>query len=778
MLTSTKAPSRAIENVYTENGSLFLKSVYGTFRVNVMSEDVIRVTYAKNGSFSEKEKPGMLKLDLTDDWNYKEDSESVSVFTDFIRLEIDKNTSLCSFYDNVNDSLLYKDYAPADFEEYSSYVLSGDKQQTETIKTADGEKTLIRDPQKECIGKTNHITVYPVWEDEALYGLGQHEEGYGSLRGQTVYMHQANRKIAVPMLVSTKGYGILFDCYSPLIFNDTAKEPYVYIEAAPELDFYFIHKNDMKDVIKGYRFLTGKAAMLPKWAFGYLQSEERYENEEQILDVMETSRQKNIGLDCVVLDWISWEDGKWGQKTVDKRRFPNLKKMTDTMHQNNTHFMISVWPSVDPSCDNFKEFTEAGQLLKASNVYNALSKEAREIYWKQLNEELWPGGVDAWWCDSSEPITPEWSVRVRPEASANYHEFQKEMGLRLSDEMSNSFCLFHAMGIYDGQRGEMAKEKAKNPEYKEKRVCNLTRSAFTGQQRLGTIMWSGDIEAKWSTFRNQLGAGLNFCASGLPYWTTDVGAFFVHKSDFWYWNGDYEQGNEDLGYRELYTRWYQWECFLPVFRCHGTDCHRELWHYGKEGDMFYDALVKTNHLRYELMPYIYSEVGKVWKNDASLISNLAFSFAEDKNVWDITDQYMFGESMMVCPVTEPMYYEKESRKLENKTYTRKVYLPEGTKWFDFYTKEEYEGGQWIETSAEIDKIPVFVKNNSIIPMTEFALSTAELNGEIEYAVYSDSDCSYEMYSDDGDGYGYENGEYTVTLISATKTANGFEINKK
>ncbi len=771
MLTATKAPSRKIERVNKEKNYTEFVSDYSKLRLSFRTPSIAEIKISR-GEFDKLNKPGVIAKDYFDGYSMKEEACFYKAETAELTVLISKADSSVSFYDKKGQLLFKeKEKAPVEFEEYDTYVLSGEDSKTEVIQTPDGEKTVIRDAVKMFNGKANHITWHPRFDREAIYGLGQHEEGYGNLRGKTVYVHQANRKIAIPMFVSTKGYGILMDTYSPMIFNDTVSEPYIYNESAHEWNYYFIAglgnseagKSSMDRVIEGYRYLTGKASMLPKWAFGYVQSKERYENEQQILDTVKKSRELGLGMDCIVLDWISWEDGKWGQKTFDKSRFGHAKEMIDTLHDSNVHFMISVWPTSDPSSDNYAEFKEKDLLLKASSLYNPFKKEGRETYWKQLNEEHWPSGVDSWWCDSSEPITPEWSVKTRPEPSVLYNTYCRELGLRTTDELSNSFSFYHAQGIYEGQRCEMEKEKAVNPQYREKRVCNLTRSAYTGQQRFGTIMWSGDIAASWKTLSEQIGSGLNFCASGIPYWTVDVGAFFVKPGDYWYWDGDYENPESDLGYRELYTRWYQWAAFLPVFRCHGTDVDREMWVFGREGEPFYDAMVKANRLRYELMPYIYSEAGKSWLNDGSIMKNLAFSFADDENVWDITNQYMFGESIMVCPVTEAMYYEAGSIPIEKKR-SRKVYLPKGTAWYDFYDKTRYEGGCWVDAEAPIDRIPLFVKENSIIPMTEAALSTAEQDKDIRNEVFGEGECFYDMYSDSGDGYDYEKGEYSLRRV--------------
>ena len=779
MLTAVKGPSRKITKVERKENALYLYSEYATHRLMAVDDESVRITFTREDEFSQSERPGIVNTLFIDNWDYKEDDVTVSFATDKVMIIIDKKTGSYAYLDKDSNVLLSERKKDSKcLTAFDTYKLTGDGLKTEKIQTPDGVKEIIKEASKEKIGHAYHAFHYLNWGDEALFGLGQHEEGYGSLRGRKLYVHQANRKSAVPMLVSTKGYGILTDTYSPFIFNDSVSEPYFYHEAVDELDYYFIYAGSCDGVIKEYRKITGKASMLPKWAFGYIQSKERYETAKEILDTVKESQRRGLGLDCMVLDWISWEDGMWGQKSFDRSRFEDPKAMTDALHDAGVKFMISIWPSMDEKTENRKEFDEKNLMLANCGVYNPFLKEGRDLYWEQLSRDLWASGVDAWWCDSSEPLTPEWSLVERPEDSANYHAFNNEMSLRAPALYSDAFCLYHALGVYEGQRGAMNESKKKDPSYKEKRVCNLTRSGTTGQQRLGTIMWSGDIEASYDTLKKQLGCGLNFSASGLPYWTLDIGAFFVKEGNFWYWMGQYEDPTNNPGYKELYTRWFQFGAFLPIFRAHGTDLDREMWVFGDEGDIFYDAMVKANKLRYELMPFIYSEAGKVWLEDKSLIIPLGFAFPEDKKVWNITDQYMFGGSIMVCPVTDPMYYDNEGNELKGVPKERKVYLPSGSKWFDFYTGKCYQGGQSIICEAPIDMIPLFVVDGSIIPMTQAAVSTAKQDKKVEFKVFSTRDCEYLMYEDDGDGYGYENGEYDLKVIKYNKLTQKVDIECK
>jgi len=751
MLQAFAEKSRRITRVERMDDRLYLYAEAGICRLEPKNDHIIRVSYTGEEAFGEKEKPGVIFRDVSGDWSYEEEEEQIFLRMKGLFLMIHKETGEISYWNQTGEKL-FETYDPA-MEEFTTYRILEEDLQVEKVNTADGVKDVVREAVKVPTGKSYHTRMHCRFGEEALYGLGQHEEGFGSLRGQTVYLHQANRKISIPMLVSTKGYGIFVDTYSPMIFSDSIYGTYLYTEADSYMDFYVLAGSSMAEVIKGYRKLTGKAAMLPKWAFGYIQSQERYETQEEILEIAKEYDRRNLGLDCVVLDWCSWEGNQWGQKTFDSERFPRPGDMIEKLHKDyQVRFMLSIWPNMEECTDNYKEFKANGELLPGCNIYNALSEKGRDIYWKQVSSELFIHGIDAWWCDNSEPFTPEWNHREWVEPSKMYEEYVKTTSLHLPAEETNSFGLYHAMGIYQGQREES----------REKRVTNLTRSAYTGQQRYGTIMWSGDVAATWETFRKQIAAGLHFCASGLPYWTVDIGAFFVKRGNTWFWKGDYDNTTEDLGYRELFVRWFQWAAFLPVFRGHGTDCKRELWQFENTEVPFYDALVIANRLRYELMPYIYSLAGQCYLEDASMMTPLSFDYPEDKETWNIMVQYLFGPDLMVCPVTEPMYYEVGSKKLTGVEKIRKVYLPEGNGWYDYYTNTYYEGGQWITTEATIERMPLFVKEGTILPKVEFARSTMLLDSQLQITVYDGADGSFVLYEDEDDSYGYETGQYCVT----------------
>lgn len=462
---------------------------------------------------------------------------------------------------------------------------------------------------------------------------------------------------------------------------------------------------------------------------------------------------------------MSWEDGCWGQKTFDAGRFAQPGALTERLHKMGIRFMLSVWPSMSEECDDFSQFRERGLLLPGTTIYDAFSPETRALYWRQAETGLFRHGVDAWWCDSCEPVTPEWDRTQRSTPEGMYREFVENAGNCMPIRQANAYGYYHARGVYEGQRRSGS----------GKRVVNLIRSGYWGSQKYGVVFWSGDTSASWETLKKQIAAGLHFCASGLPYWTLDIGAFFVKRGLPWYWNGDFDGGTEDYGYRELYVRWLQYGAFLPVFRSHGTDCRMEPWNFGAKGEPFYEAILSAIRLRYRLMPYIYSLAGQVWHDNRSIMCPLVSEFPKDQRAARIMDQYMFGPSLMVCPVTEPMYYRAGSKPLNNTEKSRQVWLPGGCDWYDLRTDERYAGGQTICARADIDSIPVFVRAGSILPVAEPGCSTDEMEGaDICLRAYSGADGSFTLYEDAGDGYGYEKGEYCLTYLTYDDAARRVE----
>ena len=496
--------------------------------------------------------------------------------------------------------------------------------------------------------------------------------------------------------------------------------------------------------------------MLPRWSFGYIQSKERYENQAEIIDIVNEYRKRQLPLDCIVLDWKSWAGDYWGQKSFDNDRFPQPDKMTADLHAIHAQLMISIWPIMRPGGENWKEMDSKGYLLGNNATYDAFNEEARACYWQQANAGLFSHGVDAWWSDCTEPFEADWKGETKPEPEERMRINTEEARKYIDPEFINSYSLLHSKGIYEGQRQINSK----------KRVFNLTRSSFLGQQRYSTVTWSGDVSANWETLHRQIADGLNFSATGLPFWTTDIGGYFAkRRPNLWFWNGDYDLGVDDMAYRELYVRWFQFGVFLPIFRSHGTDTPREIWRFGEPGELIYDTLVNFLNLRYRLLPYIYSLAGWTTQNHYQMFRLLAFDFRKDVNVYNIDDQYMFGPAFLVNPVTKPLYFSTGSVSLNGTEKKQKVYLPSGSHWYDFWTDSFFEGGQTIEADASLDRIPLYVRAGSIIPLGPAVQYSDECpDATIELNIYPGCDGEFLLYEDEGDGYNYELGFYSTINI--------------
>lgn len=757
MLEAVKKKSRKIEQVYCEENAVFLKSAAGIIRIRPQSEKIIRISYTENGRFSKTQGEDFSDISERCKWEYAEKEDCIQITTNFLAATVDRETGSIR-YEDKNGKLFLQEKKNGGkiLEEFDSYrLVLNENTKIEEIQTADGKKSIVRAAEQEFDKKLYHARLaFSFQPGEVLYGLGQSQEGLLNRRGTVHYLHQANMKIAIPMLISSKKYGILLSTQGGVVFHDDEHGSYFYTEGEEMLDYYFMAGENLDQVIDGNRKITGKAVMLPRWMFGYLQCRERYETEGDLTETAENFRKRHFGLDALILDWQSWEENMWGQKSLDRKRFPNPEEMLAKLREQKIHFMMSIWPNMNSETENYREFKEKNLLLPATEIYDAFSEEGRNLYWEQMKRGLYCHGIDSWWCDSSEPLSPEWNHMEEQEPMHMYCEYVESAAKCMPREKMNAYGLYHARGVYERQRAE-------NDGH---RIVNLTRSGYSGSQKYGTVLWSGDTSASWDTLKKQIPAGLNFCASGHPYWTMDIGGFFVKQGEFWYWNGEYEQGYRDDEYRELYVRWYQFGAFVPVFRSHGTDFYREPWHFGEAGECFYDALLKINRERYRLMPYIYSLAGAVWLENKTMMLLLAFEFPEDEKTLEIRDQYMFGPCLMVCPVTDPMYYKKGAETPES-VGKRTVYLPEGCGWYNYWTNEKYEGGKEIQVDAPLDQIPLFVREGSVIPTMEPVECTEDMAGKkITFAVYPGADGEFALYEDAGDGYGYESGEYCVTTF--------------
>jgi alpha-D-xyloside xylohydrolase len=522
---------------------------------------------------------------------------------------------------------------------------------------------------------------------------------------------------------------------------------YLKSEVARAIDYYFIDGEDLDQVIAGYRHLTGKAVLVPLWAYGFWQSRQRYETADQLLDVVKQYRARDLPLDNIVLDWRYWRDPDWGSHKFDLSRFPDPKGMIDEIHALHAHFMISIWPKFYPTTDNYKELDAKGFIYRRNvelgtldwvgpgyknAFYDPYSEAARDIYWRQVKDNLKVLGVDAWWMDASEPDVhsnldiPERTLRMGPTA------------LGPAAEYFNAYALMHTEAVFDGER-------ALNP---DKRSFILTRSGFGGLQRNGAAVWSGDVVARWQDLADQISAGVNLSMSGIPNWTTDIGGFSVEHRYEHPTPADLEE------WRELNLRWFQFGAFSPLFRSHGELPYREIYNISPPGTEVYDSLAWYDRLRYRLMPYIYSLVGDTYQRDGSIMRGLVMDFEPDLKARDINDEYLFGRELLVAPVHE--YHAR----------ARQVYLPAGANWYDLYSGTFYTGGESIRAAAPLSRMPLFVRAGSILPTGPAMQYTGQKpESPITLNVYTGADGRFSLYEDDGLSNEYARGAYTRIPIS-------------
>lgn len=723
-------------------------------------------------------------------------------------------------------------------------------------------------------------------KDEAIYGFGQHQDGAMDRRGTSIKLLQENREVAVPMMVSTRGYGLLWDnasvtdvnvgagdevtipsaqlvdddgkvggltgnYYEGKTFNSGDRKPLLrrrdetidfnwttvpppglphndycvrwsgaiqidepgryrfaavsddgvrlYIDGQPvfedftaraskttsgsvdldrgrhelrfeyfqdqfdanvrltwcppsdrqtlrwssetgaAVDYTFFYGPETDAVIAGYRDLTGAAPMFGRWAYGLWQSKERYQSQEELVGIAKEYRRRKIPLDGVIQDWQYWIPGQWGSHQFDASRYPDPKGMVDALHALDTHVLISVWPKFDTGLVTTTEMDRAGYLFSPTykNVfpagtarwYDPYGKPSRDLYWKLIQDRLGVLGFDGWWLDASEP-----------ELGGNWGELRSlPTAMGSGANVINAYPLFHTTGVYDGQRKDHPKQRA----------FILTRSAYAGQQRNGAVTWSGDINGTWDVFRAQIPAGLNFSMSGIPYWNTDTGGFF--NSAF------------TPDYQELFVRWFQYSAFCPMFRIHGTGPAKEIWRFTLANQKI---LTDYDRLRYRLLPYIYSTSWQVTSAGASMIRPLGADFRGDENVENVADQFMFGPSLMACPVTKP------------RTGSRIVNLPSAAKWIDFWTGASVPVGATVEASSPLATMPLFVRAGAIVPLGPDVQHAQEKCDPVEIRVYPGADGSFTLYDDVGDGYAYEKGQYATIPLRWDEAKRTLTIGKR
>ena len=855
-------------------------------RLQVVNDDIIHITATPTGEFSNRKSLiSVLEEKAKTDWTVEEKADLIQLKTSKLIAHVSLVTGEVVFTDLEGNTILAEKQGGGKF--FQSIEVDGKK--------AFSMHQVFESP-----------------EDEAFYGLGQHQSDEFNYKGKNETLYQYNTKVSVPFLISTKGYGILWDNYSLTRFGDpreydqisqfklydkngkeggltatymvnsdpkdvfiertesiidyenletvnnfpkdfpfhnsriiwegeiepqesgvyhfilyyagyttvyvdnqvtvperwrTAWNPnsykfkldlekgkkhqikldwkpdggisYVSLKALSprpiteqnklslwsemgnEIDYFFINGADFDEVISGYRTITGKAQIMPKWAMGFWQSRERYKTQDELLGVVKEYRKRNIPLDNIVQDWSYWPEDAWGSHDFDPARFPDPKGMVDEVHKLDARIMISVWPKFYYTTDNYKALDEKGWMYNRAvkdsikdwigegyiaGFYDAYSEGGRKMFWDQMNEKLYSKGIDAWWMDASEPD-------ILSNASMEYRkELMNPTALGPATEYFNAYALPNAQGIYEGQRSV-------NP---DERVFLLTRSGFAGLQRYSTATWSGDIGTRWEDMKAQISAGLNFAMSGIPYWTMDIGGFCVEKR--------YEtakEGTEDMNeWRELNTRWFQFGAFSPLFRSHGQYPYREIYNISPAGHPAYKSMVYYTNLRYRLMPYIYTLAGKTYFEDYTIMRALVMDFVSDAKTHNIGDQYMFGPSLMVCPV-----YEYKSR-------SRQVYFPLNANWYDFESNQFIKGGQTLVIDAPYERIPLFVREGSILPMgKEIQNTTQQQADNLTIRVYTGADGKFTIYEDEGTNYNYEKGSYATIQLSYNENAKTLSIGK-
>lgn len=559
---------------------------------------------------------------------------------------------------------------------------------------------------------------------EGFYGLGQHQSGVWNYRGEAVDLSQDNTNISIPFFLSSKGYGIFWNNASRSRFNNRFLNTlYLSSELADDIDYYFIYGPEFDKIVAGYRELTGAPPLFGKWAYGFWQCKNRYKTQDELLGIAHKYRQLRIPVDNIVQDWFWWYT--MGEPVFDKQRYPDPRAMIDDLHHSHFHLMISFWPYFRPGTQTYNEMDSRGFFIAKTKVagfhpagqalYDAFNPQARKYYWGLL-DQLFQMGVDAWWLDTTEPETENRETNIL---------VTSHTALGDGARYANMFPLMTTAAVYQGQRSAST----------AKRVFILSRSAFAGSQRNAVAVWSGDINSDWVFFKKQIPAGLNYSLSGLPYWTTDIGGFVSGDPD-------------DPAYRELFVRWFQFGTFNPILRVHGTRSNdqNELWSYGPDAQRI---LVKFDRLRYRLLPYIYSLAWQTTSAGYTPMRALVMDFRNDVRAANIGDQFMLGPAILVNPVTEPS------------TQSRRLYLPQA-QWYDFWMGTSLQGGRTLEAPAPLDRIPLYVRAGSILPLgPDEQWATQKPADPLELRVYGGANGDFTLYEDENDNYDYEKGAYAT-----------------
>ncbi|MGK7393579.1 MAG: TIM-barrel domain-containing protein [Candidatus Cyclobacteriaceae bacterium M3_2C_046] len=677
--------------------------------ITILSPTVIKVATGKNDSILKS--PSLIAAASIEEdvkFNVQEKNEYVEIVTDSLIVKLNLlSGNIC--YMDLSENLLLRE---------------------------NGKK--IVQYHNDVVGNQNSIKQHFDWpKEEMLYGLGQHNQQDLSIRGKKITLEQLNTKVSIPVILSTEGYGIYWDNYSKSVFDDSVDNSYIASEIGDKIQYYFVKGTCFDQIINDLRRLTGKAPMVPRWVLGYIQSRNRYKSETELMNVVKRHRQLKIPLDAIILDYMHWGDAGFGSMTFDSVDFPNPNNMIHQLHENyNTKLIVSVWPSFQKDIPNWKLFNQDSLLLdldlgRFGQVHDAFNPAAGKLYFDLVKKSYIDRGVDGIWFDATEP-----------EKIDKYAKTSSYLGP--TAKYLNLYSYFDMKNIYEPLK-----------EVSENRVVILTRSAFLGQQKFGTIVWSGDIGTDFNTLKKQIPTGLNFCMTGIPYWNTDIGG---------YTGGD----PNDPDYQEVFVRWFQYGSFTPFFRAHGRrhpmetrSGENEIWSYGPKNQ---EILTRYVNLRYRLLPYIYTLSHRVSNEGYTMMRSLIFDFMADKNTHKINDQFMFGDNILVCPVVEAGAEKRD------------VYLPKGVQWFDFWTGEKYDGGKIIEANAPLETIPLYIKAGSIIPMGDIMqYSTERFNDQIELRIYGDRDAVFNLYEDENDNYNYKNGKFSLIPIRYSADNNSIVI---
>ncbi len=689
-------PLNPVESAERQPNGVLFKMKKGALRLVVLNNSMIRVLYAPETTFSNRPDYVVIKHSWPRTaWSYKANDKTVTLTTPALRITVTRSDGDIVF------------------------------------STADGKRLMDDASRRLWAARANGEATYHAEERIAMYGshqglfgLGQHQAGVWNYRGESVDLQQQNTEIAVPLMLSSKGYGLFWNNDSVTKFdNRFPMTLYIHSQVADQIDYTFLYGPSFDRMIAEYRELTGEVPMYGKWAYGFWQCKNRYNSQAELLGIAAKYRELHIPVDNIVQDWFWWT---MMGSFIFNSHYPHPKQMVEDLHREHFHLMISIWPFFYPGSSVYDTMEKRGFFIaktvtkgfhpKGMALYDATNPQARAYYWSLVNHSLFRIGVDAWWMDTDEPES-----QGQDDIILRSHHLYIGDGARYA----NIYPLFHTMGVYQGQRSVSSR----------KRVFILSRSAYAGAQRYGVTAWSGDTISDWLTFRRQIPAGLNYSVSGMPYWTTDIGGFFIGNPD-------------NPAYRQLFVRWFEYGAFCPIFRVHGTRTTNtnELWSYGRKAEAI---LTQFDRLRYRLLPYIYSLAWMTTHNAYTMMRPLVMDFPGDPDAMNVGNQFMFGPAIMVNPVTH------------RDATTRTVYLPK-TRWYDFWSGETLAGGRRIQAAAPLDRIPLFVRAGSIMPMgPDIQYSTQKPENPIELRVYPGADGKFTLYEDQNDNYNYEKGVYAT-----------------